>query len=157
MPKRRGGMAYTRGEYIRSKPQIKIRRFTMGDAKAEYKHTIFLVSPYPTKISDGAIESARITANKILEMASGEHFLLKIAVYPHEVVRDHKLMGFAGADRISAGMARSFGKPKTRAVRIRANQAILAIYTNEEGMDIAKAALKRASKKLPVPCKIVVN
>lgn len=157
MPKRTGGMAYTRVDYIHSRPQIKIRRFTMGSTDVAYNYSISLVAPYPIKISSGAIESARISANKLLEIGSGGPFLLKIVTYPHEIIREHKFMGFAGADRLSQGMGRSFGKPTKRAARVNANQAILTVYANKEGLETAKAALKRASKKLPIPCKINVQ
>jgi large subunit ribosomal protein L10e len=150
-------MAYTRSKYIHSRPQIKIRRFTMGDAQTDYKHAVCLIAPHPTKIGGCAIESARIAANKVLEAASGVPYLLKVAVYPHEIVREHRLMGFAGADRLSQGMTKSFGKAKSLAARVGANQAILVVYVNEDGVDVAKASLKRASKKLPVPCKILVR
>jgi large subunit ribosomal protein L10e len=129
----------------------------MGNTKEEYNHIVSLVSSCATKIGGSALESARITANKVLELVRGGSYLLKIAVYPHEIVRAHKLMGFAGADRLSQGMSRSFGKAVKRAARIGANQAILIVYINDDGVDQAKIALRRASKKLPIPCKIIVT
>ena len=122
-------MAYTRVEYIHRQPQLKIRRFSIGDPSNEHTHVISLVSAIPTKIGDSAIESARITANKVLEANSNISFFLKIAVYPHEILREHKLMGFAGADRVSQGMSRSFGKATKRAAKVSANQPILIVYT----------------------------
>jgi large subunit ribosomal protein L10e len=157
MPKSRGGMAYTRVEYIHRRPQLKIRRFSMGDPSKEYKYVISLISAFPAKIGGGAIESARITANKVLESSTGVSYFFKIAIYPHEIVRLHKMMGFAGADRLSQGMSRSFGKATKRAARVKANQPILIFYTNKDGVDLAKAALKKASKKLPMSCKITVK
>ena len=157
MPKRRNGMAYTRVEYVHRRPQLKIRRFSMGDSTNEYSHVVSLLSAFPTKIGGGSIESARITANKVLESNSGLSYFLKIAVYPHEIIREHKLMGFAGADRLSQGMSRSFGKATKRAAKVNANQPIFLVFTNKDGIDTAKTALRRASKKLPISCKIIVK
>jgi large subunit ribosomal protein L10e len=128
----------------------------MGDPSKEYKHVVSLVSAFPAKIGGSAIESARITANKLLEAKSAVSYFLKIAIYPHEIIRQHKLMGFAGADRLSQGMSRSFGKATKRAARVRANQPILIVFTNKDGIDNAKTALRRASKKLPISGKITV-
>ncbi len=157
MPKSRNGMAYTRVKYIHRRPQLKIRRFSMGDPSKKYKYIISLISPFPAKIGGGAIESARITANKVLESNAGVSYFFKIVIYPHEIVRLHRMMGFAGADRLSQGMSRSFGKATKRAARVKANQPILVFYTNKDGVDLAKVALKKASKKLPISCKITVK
>lgn len=156
MPTKSSGMAYTRKKYIRSMPPSKIRRFTLGKTKGEYSHVTFLRSTSKGDISSGALESARVTANKVLERSGGS-FKLKIRVYPHEVVREHKFMGFAGADRLSRGMSKAFGRPRSRAARISTGQNILAIYSNINDVDIAKGALKRASKKLPLSYDIVVK
>jgi large subunit ribosomal protein L10e len=129
----------------------------MGDPSKDYKYVVSLVSPFPAKIGGAAIESARITANKVLELNGGVPYFLKVAIYPHEIVRSHKLMGFAGADRLSQGMSRSFGKSTKRAARVRANQPILIFFTNKDGVDLAKIALKKASKKLPISGKITVK
>lgn len=158
MPIRHGGMAYTRREYVRSMPPAKIARFTIGEPSTGYEYTVSLVAPHDAEIGGSALESARVTANKVLTGATGgKFFLLRVCVYPHEVVRGHKLMGFAGADRLSQGMRLSFGKPTGRAARVSMNQKILAVDVNKDRIDLAKEALKRASKKLPTPCNIVVE
>jgi large subunit ribosomal protein L10e len=149
-------MAYTRQKYIRSIPQSKIRRFTLGDKKGEYSHITLLRAKQSVNISSGALESARVTANKILEI-SGKSYLLKIVVYPHEINREHKFMGFAGADRLSQGMKKSFGRPKSRSAKVTTGQAVLAAYINSDDIDIAKNALKRASNKLPLAYEIIIE
>jgi large subunit ribosomal protein L10e len=128
----------------------------MGDPSKEYKHVVSLVSVFPAKIGGSAIESARITANKVLEANSAVSYFLKIAIYPHTIVRQHKLMGFAGADRLSQGMSRSFGKATKRAARVSANQPIFKVFINKDGIELAKTALRRATKKLPMSCKITL-
>ena len=156
MPKHYGSMAYTRQKYVHSMPQPMIKRFTIGDTKAEYSNVVLLKVTSPGEIGSGSLEAARVTANKVLEKNGGS-FLLKVFVYPHEVVREHKFMGFAGADRLSRGMTKSFGRPATRAAKVVAGQTIVAIYTKGDAVDVAKTALKRASKKLPLPYEIVVE
>ncbi len=156
MPKHYGGMAYTRQKYVHSMPQPMIKKFTLGDTKAEYSFIALLKATSPGEIGSGSLEAARVTANKVLEKNGGS-FLLKVLVYPHEVVREHKFMGFAGADRLSRGMTKSFGRPATRAAKVISGQTIIAIYAKSDSVDVAKAALKRASKKFPLPYEIMVE
>jgi len=157
MPKRSRSMSYTRQEYVHSKPPTRVTRFTIGETSLDYEYKVNLVAPYSKEISGKALESARITANKVIEADTGQQFLLKVLTYPHEITRAHRFMGFAGADRLSQGMRRSFGKPTERTAMIRADQQILAIYAMESGVETAKKALMRASKKLPLPCRVEVE
>ncbi len=157
MPKRSGSMAYTRVEYIHSKPPTRVTRFTLGDTGLDYEYKITMVAPHSVKLSAKSLEAARVTANKVLRIEAGMNFMLKVVTYPHEIMRAHKFMGFAGADRLSQGMRRSFGKSTERAAMVDANQIILAIFSMQSGVEIAKKALTRASKKLPVPCLIEVE
>ena len=147
MPKHFGGPSYTRHQYIRSIPQSMIKHFTLGDTKSKFSHLVLLKASFPAEISSGAFEAARVTANKVLEKA-GKPFLLHIFPYPHEVVREHKFMGFAGADRLSRGMSKSFGRPVSRTAKVKADQVFLTISVNESEIEVAKMAVKRASKKL---------
>jgi len=157
MTKQSGGMAYTRHEYISSIPQTRIVRFAHGEPKPDYKYTVSLVAPYAIEISSRALESTRVTANKVLSSAGGLSYFFQIKVYPHKVIRQHKFMGFAGADRLSQGMKRAFGRPTGRSARVGPGQIILSVQVNDNGVDVARTALTRASKKLPIPCKIVVD
>jgi len=158
MGKNSWNMSYSREEYIHSVPQPKISRFTSGDSNDEYEYTISLISSSNVKINSRALEAARVTANRALERMLGERsFLLKVIPYPHEVVREHKMMGFAGADRLSQGMKLSFGKPTGRAARVKKDQEILTIFVDKEDIKAAKKALERASKKLPIKYNINVE
>lgn len=150
------GMSYTRQKYIRRIPPSKIRIFTLGDKKGKYSHLTLLKSLHPAEITSAALESARVTANKILEK-TGKPYLFRILVYPHEIVREHKFMAFAGADRLSQGMKKAFGRPRKRIAKVAANQAVLAIYSESDLIDLAKTALRRASKKLPIPYNVIVK
>jgi large subunit ribosomal protein L10e len=157
VPKRRGSMAYTRSEYVHSKPPPRVTRFTLGDAGLDYEYKITMVAPHSVELSGKSLEAARVTANKVLGIEAGQQFMLKVVAYPHEIIRAHRFMGFAGADRLSQGMRGSFGKATERAAMVKTNQIVLAIYSMQGGVETAKEALTRASKKLPVPCRIEVE
>lgn len=151
-------MAYTRREYIHGAPQSKISRFTLGDTTKEYEYAVSLVASSNVKIGARALEAARVTANRVLtRMLGAGSFLLRVVTYPHEVVREHRFMGFAGADRLSQGMRRAFGRPTGRAARIKTGQKILTVFADKDGIDAAKKALERSSKKLPVKYNIDVK
>jgi large subunit ribosomal protein L10e len=151
MGKNNWDMAYTRTEYIHRVPQPRISRFTLGDAASDYEYEMSLVASRAAEVSSKALEAARVTANRVLTRRLGDRsFLLKVVPYPHEIVREHKFMGFAGADRLSQGMKLAFGRPTGRAARVTAGQEVLTVLVDEEDVEAAKAVLERASKKLPI-------
>jgi large subunit ribosomal protein L10e len=54
-------------------------------------------------------------------------------------------------------MRASFGKAIGTAARVKANQPIITIDVNADGVETAKEALKRGAAKLPIPCRIFVQ
>lgn len=152
------GMAYTRQEYIHRIPYPRIVRFTMGDTENEYDATVTLIASRDVDIRSRALEAARVTANRNLLRRLGDRaYFLQIMPYPHEVIREHKFMGFAGADRLSQGMKLAFGRPTGRAARVKQDQAVLQVSVNQADIPAAKTALARASKKLPVKYRITIT
>ena len=85
------------------------------------------------------------------------NFHLKIRVYPCNVLRENKQATGAGADRVSDGMRKSFGKCIGTAARIAPGQKLITVSTTKSYFIVAKEALRRASMKLPTPCRIVVE
>ncbi len=149
---------YTRVEYIDGVPGIRIRQFEMGNRSADFPVMVTLVAEEAVQIRDVALEAARLAAGKYMaKMAGSSSFKLKIRIYPHHVLREHKMAVGAGADRISQGMRRAFGKPVGRAARVYPGTKILSLWVRPEHFDFAKEALKRAGQKLPTPTKIVVE
>jgi len=150
--------SYTRREYIRGGPQSKITIFTMGNKSAppeEYPVQLSLYAKEPAQIRHNALEAARQAANKYLSKKIGkEDFQLKIRVYPHHILRENKMMAFAGADRLQDGMKQAFGKAIGSAARVQTGQALVTVRVKRETADIAKEALHRAAMKLPTPCDI---
>jgi len=150
-------MSYARREYMGGIPGSKIVKFTMGNPTGEFAHTVELRNLKAGQIRHNALESARIAANRTLEPLGRENFFLKIVPYPHQVLREHKRLNVAQADRFQEGMKRAYGKAVGTAARMKINKPILIAKVDKENLESAKTALKRAKDKLPVPCRIVVT
>ena len=130
----------------------------MGDTKTKYAHKVSLLTQSPVQIRHNALEAARVAANKVLSDKLGETgYLRSLCVYPHVILRENRMIATAGADRLQEGMRRSFGKPSSRAARVKADQAILSIYVNDNAVEYAKNALRISAGKLPTTCRIVVE
>ena len=145
-----------RREYLHGVPDPKIRMFSMGTNK-DYEFKVILKSDERAQISHLALEAARIAANRHLrKVATREHYFLRILVYPHHVVREHRMMAFAGADRLQDGMRKAFGKPFATAARVKRDQKLMSVQVNKKHLPVAKHALKVASMKFPQPSSIEV-
>ncbi|MFP3871626.1 MAG: 50S ribosomal protein L16 [Candidatus Aenigmatarchaeota archaeon] len=148
------GQPYTRKEYIGGVPHVRVGQFTMGNRQAEFDHVVTLIAEERCQIKDSALEAARVTLTRVLTKNLGEdNFKAKILVYPHHVLRENKQATGAGADRLSEGMRRAFGKKVGNAARVEPNQDIIKIWVNERGVDTAKEAARKASMKLPTSCR----
>ncbi|MFQ5974764.1 MAG: 50S ribosomal protein L16 [Candidatus Hydrothermarchaeales archaeon] len=150
--------AFTRREYMKGIPQSKISIFDMGDNKGQFEIEVSLVSKEAAQITNHAMEAARIACNRYLHKMTGPtgyHF--KIRVFPHQVLRENKMATGAGADRVQDGMRKSFGKSIGFAARVAKNQKICTVKTDATNFFIAKDALKRADRKFPMKCAIVVD
>ncbi|MCC6012944.1 MAG: 50S ribosomal protein L16 [Candidatus Verstraetearchaeota archaeon] len=147
---------YTRIEYIKSIPQSKITKFEFGNPKGNFSKRLVLVPLEAGQIRHNALEAARIIATKHLSAKLGENnYYMRIRVYPHHILRENKMMAFAGADRLQEGMRRAFGKPVSRAARVKPFQPIIEVFVPEDKVQIAKEALKKASSKIPMPSRIL--
>ncbi len=150
-------MPYTRRKYMGGVPGSKIVKFTMGNPTGEFPVTVELVNLKDGQIRHNALEAARIAANRALEPLGRENFLLRIIPFPHQVLREHKRINVAQADRFQEGMKRAYGKPVGMAARVQRGKPILIAKVSEEDVEVAREALKRASDKFPVPCRIFVR
>ncbi|MBT4446182.1 50S ribosomal protein L16 [archaeon] len=142
---------FNKKNYIRGGfPNIKIVKYEMGDVHGDFDTTVVLRSDRDLNIRHNALEAARMTTNKHLEKALGRKgYFLKIRPYPFHVMRENPLASGAGADRMSTGMKKSFGKIIGAAARIKNKQIIMEVRIPKKDMKVAKAALKRASAKFP--------
>ena len=144
------GQVFTRKEYIIGKPQIKIAKF-QGGKRNTYAYCVQLLLKEKLQIRHMAIESTRLAANKTLEKTTGESgYYTRLRIYPHNLLRENKQIATAGADRVSEGMRRSWGKATSLGARIKQGQCIMELYVNGEAhLTAAKKALHGACVKLP--------
>jgi large subunit ribosomal protein L10e len=148
--------SYTRKKYMRGVPGSKIVKFDFGDMKTDFPVKVTLVPLEVGQIRHNALEAARVIATKHLSSLLGETgFHLKVKTFPHQVIRENKMMAFAGADRLQDGMRRSFGKPAGTAARLRVLQTIIEVGVPAGKADVAKEALHLASAKVPMPCRVL--
>lgn len=144
--------------YVRGRPHSKIVRFVMGNKKKTFPFSAKLVSKTDLQIRHNALESSRMSANRRLEKALGRMgYLLRIHTYPHHILRENPLASGAGADRLSTGMKKSFGKPISVASRVKRGSVIFEIGIEEKHIPIAKKALNIVASKLPNSWQIIVE
>jgi len=151
-------MSFTRKEYMGGIPGSKIVRFTMGNTNKQFSHRVKLITIKSGQILHNAFESARIAALRHLErQLERNNFMLKIIPYPHQVIREHKRVNVAQADRFQEGMKKAYGKPAAVAARVNRRDDIFIAEVEKENINEAKKALEKASHKLPLPMKILVE
>jgi large subunit ribosomal protein L10e len=152
------GQAYTRREYMGGVPAPRITQFDLGNPKGDFPLKITLKGKEACQIRHNALEAARIAAVRHLNKKAGAvNYHMKIRVYPCNVLRENKQATGAGADRVSDGMRKAFGKAVGTAARIDPGQSLISVSTTKAHFITAKEALKRASMKLPTPCAIVIE
>jgi large subunit ribosomal protein L10e len=147
---------YKKQRFVRARPVCRVVRFDMGNAKREFDTSLHLISKADLQIRDNAIESARQTSNRALEKVLGKiGYHLKVRLYPHHVLRENPLAAGAGADRMSTGMAHSFGKVIGIAARVKKGQTLFSLRINKKDLDLGRKALTKASRKMPCKCAIL--
>ena len=150
------GQVYTRREYMGGVPNCRITQFDTGNLHLQFPWKLSLGMEEAAQVRDIALEAARISAVRVLERTAPNEFHLKMRRFPHQILREHKMATGAGADRISAGMRRAFGKPVGHAVRAEIGSEIITVYTTKAHLADAKEALRRASHKLPCPTRVII-
>ncbi len=153
------GPAYTRREYMGGIPASRITQFDLGNKKdIGLTKQVTLSVKESCQVRHTSLEAARIACNRYVSKRLGsQNYHLKVRVYPHHILRENKQATGAGADRVSQGMRKAFGKNVGTAARLKRGQKIMTIYCTPEGIESAKAGLKKASQKLPSPTELVVE
>ena len=130
--------------------KLKIAKF-QGGKRGTYEYCVQLLMNERLQIRHMAIESTRLAANKTLEKTTGETgYYSRLRIYPHNLLRENKQIATAGADRVSEGMRRSWGKATSLGARVRQGQCIMELYVNGEAhLTAAKKALHGSCVKLP--------
>ena len=144
--------------YVRATPSSKIVRFQAGNLSKQFTDSVDLLSKESIQIRHNAIESARLAAHRYLEKNLGkQYFRLHIRIFPHHILRENPLASGAGADRMSTGMKKSFGKPIGIAAQVRKGQVLFTAHIDQGNIDVARMALKRASYKLPCGASVLTQ
>lgn len=148
----------TRREYMGGVPGSRITQFDLGDRNGAFNVVVSLVAEERCQIIHMALESMRVSANRVLVKGCGSAgYHLKVRVYPHEVLRENKQASGAGADRVSQGMRQSFGKAIGTAARVEVGQPIMTVRVTPERFQFVKEAFRKANTKLPIPTRLVIE
>ncbi len=158
------GPSYTRTQgrrtkgYIRGIPGSKLQIFDMGQNGKDFEVSVHMIGLEACNIRHMALEAARQAINRQLTKLIGrENYHFRVRKHPHHVLRENKMMAFAGADRMQDGMRQSFGKPTDRAARIKANDELYTVRVNKNHVELAVKSMKSGVSKMPCPAKIVVE
>ena len=144
--------------YIRGVPDPRIRKFDIGDPNGEYDYEVSMVVTEPRRIRDTSLEAMRVAITRFMDKKAGKNtYYLKVRVYPHQVLREHSFSGVAGADRLSKGMKRAFGKVVGRAAQVKEGTKIMSIWVKKNHLDLAKQALKRIFSKCTLHTKVEIE
>lgn len=157
LPWSRYSKSKPRKSYIKAMPHADLHQFRMGAMKDDFDVEIDLVCQEPIIVRDNAIESARQTSNKHLEkMMAGAYFFL-VRPFPHNIIRENKMISGAGADRLQKGMRRSYGRPMDKSAHLNAGTTMFSIYSYKSNLEHIKTALRKAKCKLSGKYKIKVK
>jgi large subunit ribosomal protein L10e len=144
---------YRSKSYVRSTPTCKVTRFDSGGKNQGLTHRAVLYSEHDVHLRHNCIEAARITVQRALDKQlpkTDYHFRIK--PYPHHHLRENPLASGAGADRMSTGMKKSFGKVIGLAAKVRKNQEVMEVWVLPKNLVKAKNALQKANFKFPKRC-----
>ncbi len=146
--------------YIKSVPNPKVTKFRMGDLvgykAGKYKTILTIKTKEFVQMRDTALEASRQYLNRFLTEAMSKEFYLELKPYPHHVIRENKMLTGAGADRMSTGMALSFGRTTGRSALIKKGSVLFIIGLNGTKNEQASRKLIN-SVKARLPCHIVVE
>jgi large subunit ribosomal protein L10e len=147
-----------RREYVRGGADSKITRFDVGNReRIDWPITIGVMLNHNKNISHFCLEAVRVNINRRLTKKIGrQNFHLKIRSHPHTTYREHAMMAFAGADRLSSGMRNAFGKPIGRCARVRAGSILMEVGCELKSVPHIKRSLQIAGQKLCTTSRVVL-
>jgi large subunit ribosomal protein L10e len=147
---------YRKKAFVKSSPHSKVVRYDMGNPKRQFEYMLTLVTKKELQIRHNALESARQSGNKLLETKLGKtEYFMQLRKFPHHMLRENVLASGAGADRMSTGMARSFGKVVGLAAQVHKFDPVFVVKVDKKNLITAKEALRRCKNKLPCSCQII--
>jgi large subunit ribosomal protein L10e len=129
-------------------PHLSLLVYEMGSRKQPFDYTYDLVAAEDVQLRDNSLEAGRQAANKYLEKTIPNLYFFKVRVYPHNVIRENKMIAGAGADRLQKGMRKAYGRPTDRAARINAEQPVFTIHIAKANSSHIEEAYRRARRKM---------
>lgn len=137
--------------YVKGIPGPRIQHFRQGNKNGKYDMEYSLTANDDVQLKHTCLEAARIAAGKTLsKMVGDQNYYMMIRTFPHHVLRENAMATGAGADRFSAGMSKSFGRPLGLAARVYRDQKIMSVFTTKDKEVDTKDALRKAKMKFPV-------
>lgn len=146
--------------YIKAVPNSKVTKYRMGDLEGyrngKYKTIMTIRSKEFVQMRDMALEASRQYLNRFFTEEFGKEFYFELKPYPHHVIRENKMLTGAGADRMSTGMALSFGRTTGRSALIQKGSPIFIVAINgTKNEQVARKLFNSIKSRLP--CKIMVE
>ena len=75
--------------YIKGAPHIRVAQYDTGNPNLKYTHEVQVLSTEYIQVRDNALEAARQTAVRHMELnAAKDGYLMKTRAVPHHVVRE---------------------------------------------------------------------
>jgi large subunit ribosomal protein L10e len=137
-----------RKSFVKSMPHNALTQFVMGNLKGEYEAKAELIAAERTMIRDNALESSRQAINKYLEKVLPNGYRFRVLIFPHNVIRENKMIAGAGADRLQSGMAHPYGRPSERGAMIKPGQPLFRVKYMAKDAETVNVAFRRAKCKL---------
>ncbi|KYK27178.1 hypothetical protein AYK26_00285 [Euryarchaeota archaeon SM23-78] len=149
---------YRKKNFVRATPHNLIVKYDMGNLKKKFAYRVDVNSKEKIQVRHNALEAARKSSNRLLEKRAGKvGYKLKIRIFPHHILRENPVATGAGADRMSTGMKKSFGKPIGLAAQVRPGQTLFEVHVDKPQLETGKTAAKRIAAKMPCKCQIIIN
>jgi large subunit ribosomal protein L10e len=149
-----------RKEFVRGGPDSVLRMYDTGNRtrpRDEWELSLGIKIMNDVQLSHRTLEAIRTSLNRNLQKTlSKDDYLIRIRPHPWQMIRENKMMAFAGADRLQSGMRNSFGRVTGRAARVHADQVIVEVFCNFRNKDKVIKFLKTAAYKLGAKNRIVV-
>jgi large subunit ribosomal protein L10e len=151
-----------RRAYIKTVPNQKVVKLHMGDIKGyeegKFKTILTITSTEKIQIRDNALEASRQSLHKDLETALPGQYYLELKVFPHHILREHRMLTGAGADRMSTGMSLSFGSTMGRAAFVKVGGPIFLIAVNsDKSASSVRTFIERIKSKLPCRIRVITE
>ncbi len=137
-----------RKSFVKALPHLSLLVYEMGNRKQHFDYVFNFVAKHDVQLRDNTLEAARQAANKYLEKVILGQFFFKVRVFPHNVIRENKMIAGAGADRLQKGMRQAYGRPTDRAARVNAGQPVFTVYVAKGNVPHIAEAFRRARRKM---------